>query len=144
MAPHLKSYEAALKYCSKQGLRLSKQRQLILKLLWESDEHLLARTIYDRLHQRGEDIGHTSVYQNLDVLSKIGVVERLETAEGCLYSHQTLCHSHVHCLDDGHIVNVMVTLPPEVIAAVEDLLGLEITEYRVEFFAHHRLQNNSA
>ncbi|MBD3881288.1 transcriptional repressor [Phormidium tenue FACHB-886] len=138
MAPHLKSYDEALEYCCEQGMRLSKQRQLILKLLWETDEHLLAKTIYDRLHQRGEVIGHTSVYQNLDVLAKAGVVERLETAEGFLYSHQTLCHSHIHDLDDGRIINVMVTLPPEVIAAVEEPLGLEIVGYRIEFFAHQR------
>jgi Fur family transcriptional regulator, ferric uptake regulator len=138
MAPHLESYEDALEYCCEHGMRLSKQRQLILKLLWETDEHLLARTIYDRLHQQGEVIGYTSVYQNLDVLSKAGVIERLETAEGCLYSHQTVCHSHVHCLDDGRIINVMVTLPPELIAAVEEPLGLKVVQYRIEFFAHGR------
>jgi len=40
----------------------------------------------------------TSVYQNLDVLAKAGVIERIEKVEGCLYSHQNVSHSHVHCL----------------------------------------------
>lgn len=136
MAPQLKSYEDALEYCSDQGLRLTKQRQFILKLLWDTDEHLTASAIYDRLRQQGKNIGHTSVYQNLDILTKAGVIERIEKVEGCLYSHPTHCHSHVHCLDNGQVIDVMVTLPPEIIASVEAQIGLEVSDYRVEFFAH--------
>ncbi len=135
MAAQLQSYEDSLEYCRKQGMRLSKQRQLILKLLWDTNEHLPASAIYDRLRQQGKDIGHTSVYQNLDVLAKAGVIERVEKAGGCLYSHQTLSHSHVHCLDDEQIIDVMVTLPADVIVSVETQVGLKVTDYQIEFFA---------
>lgn len=135
MAPQLQSYEDSLEYCRKQGMCLSRQRQLILKLLWETNEHLPARTIYDRLRQQGKGICHTSVYQNLDVLAKAGVIERVEKAGGCLYSHQTLSHSHVHCLDDEQIIDVIVTLPTEAIASVETQVGLQVTDYQIEFFA---------
>ena len=135
MALQLNSYEAALGYCREQGMRLSKQRQSILKLLWDTGEHLSANSIYDRLRQEGEDIGHTSVYQNLDALAKAGIVERVEKAEGCLYGHKTDSHSHVHCLDDGNLIDVVVTLPPELIAQVEGQTGLKVSDYRIEFFA---------
>ena len=135
MALQLNSYEAALGYCREQGMRLSKQRQSILKLLWDTGEHLSANSIYDRLRQEGEDIGHTSVYQNLDALAKAGIVERVEKAEGCLYGHKTDSHSHVHCLDDGNLIDVVVTLPPELIAQVEAQTGLKVSDYRIEFFA---------
>jgi Fur family ferric uptake transcriptional regulator len=135
MAPHLKSYEDCLAYCRQQGMRLSKQRLLILKLLWNTNEHLPASTIYDRLRQQGEEIGHTSVYQNLDALARAGVIERVERAEGCLYSHETLSHSHVHCLDDGSLFDLVVSLPPELLAAVEAQTEMKIVDYRIEFFA---------
>jgi Fur family transcriptional regulator, ferric uptake regulator len=136
MAPQLHSYEDSLEYCRELGMRLSRQRQFILKLLWDTDDHLSASTIYDRLRQQGKNIGHTSVYQNLDILAKAGVIERIEKAEGCLYSHPTSCHSHVHYLNDGQIVDVMVALPPEFIASVEEYLGIQVIDYRIEFFAH--------
>lgn len=135
MAPWLKSYEECLAYCRQQGMRLSNQRQLILKLLWDTNEHLPASTIYDRLRQQGEAIGHTSVYQNLDALAKAGVIERVERAEGCLYSHHTASHSHVHCLDDDRLLDVEVELPPELVRAVEQQVGLKVIDYRIEFFA---------
>jgi Fur family ferric uptake transcriptional regulator len=135
MAPQPKSYEDALEFCRERGMRLSKQRQFILKLLWDTNEHLTASDIYHRLRQQGKKIGYTSIYQNLDTLVKAGVIERIEKAEGCLFSHPTLCHCHVHCLDNGQVIDVMVTLPQEMIAAVEAQIGLEVRDYRIEFFA---------
>lgn len=136
MAPLLPSYDNALEYCSEQGMRLSKQRRLILKLLWETNEHLPASEIYDRLRQQGHQIGHTSVYQNLDALSRAGVIERVERANGCLYSRFTQSRFHVHCLDDNRVFDVVVTLPAELIAAVEVQVGFKVCDYHIEFFAH--------
>lgn len=136
MAPQLQSYEDTLEYCRERGMRLTRQRQFILELLWNTNEHLSASAIYDRLRQQGKEIGHTSVYQNLDILTKAGVIERIEKVEGCLYSHQNDFHSHVHCLDDGQVIDLIVTLPTEIIASVEAQFGLQVSNYRVEFFAH--------
>lgn len=138
MAPYLKSYEDCLAYCAQQGMRLSKQRQSILKLLWNTNEHLSARAIYDRLSQQNTKVGHTSVYQNLDTLARAGIIERVERAEGCLYSHQTLSHSHVHCLNDGDLFDVIVTLPSDLVTAVELQTGLKVIDYRIEFFAYKK------
>jgi Fur family ferric uptake transcriptional regulator len=136
MALHFQSFEDALEFCQEQGMRLTKQRQLILKLLWETGEHLPASAIYDRLRQQGHQIGHTSVYQNVDALTKAGVIERVERAEGCLYSRPTYFHFHVHCLDDDRIIDVRITLPSDMIAAIEDQVGFKVQDYHVEFFTH--------
>ncbi|MEM9569325.1 MAG: transcriptional repressor, partial [Cyanobacteria bacterium P01_E01_bin.34] len=58
------SLDDALNLCQQKNLRLSRQRRYILELLWQSNEHLSAREIYDRLNQQQKPIGHTSVYQN--------------------------------------------------------------------------------
>lgn len=136
MAPLLPSYDDALVYCCKRGMRLSKQRRLILKFLWATNEHLPASDIYDRLHQQGYQIGHTSVYQNLDVLSRAGVIERVERANGCLYSRLTQSRFHVHCLDDDRVFDVMVTLPADLIATIEAQVGFKVCDYHIEFFTH--------
>jgi len=75
------------------------------------------------------------VYQNLST-AKAGCGERIEKVEGCLYSHQNVSHSHVHCLDNGQIIDVIVTLPTEIIIACEAQLSLKVSDYRVEFFAY--------
>jgi len=67
--PPLNSLEEAIQRCQTLGMRLSRQRRYILELLWQQQTHLSAREIYDRLNQQGREIGHTSVYQNLEALS---------------------------------------------------------------------------
>lgn len=104
MAFQLQSYEDALEFCRKRGMRLTKQRQFILKLLWDTNEHLTAGAIYDRLRQQNKKIGYTSVYQNLDILVKAGLVERIERAKQKLaFTAIPPYHSHVHSLDKGQI-----------------------------------------
>ena len=56
----------AFDQCRHLGMRLSRQRRMVLDLLWTEASHLSARDIFERLNQQGRKIGHTSVYQNLE------------------------------------------------------------------------------
>jgi Fur family ferric uptake transcriptional regulator len=115
-------------------MRLSRQRRYILELLWGAKEHLSAREIYDRLNRQGCDIGHTSVYQNLEALSEQNIIECVERSEGRLYGHISDTHSHVNCMDTQQIIDIHVELPEALIRQVEAQTGTKITEYRVDFF----------
>lgn len=130
----IQSLEDAFQRCQDLGMRLSRQRRYILELLWHDQEHLSAREIYHRLNRRGKDIGHTSVYQNLEALSSQGVIEAVERYDGRLYGHVTTPHSHVNCLNGQEIIDVEVTLPPELIAAVEAQTGVKIQSYQINFY----------
>lgn len=134
----IRSLEDALDRCQLLGMRVSRQRRFILELLWHDQEHLSAREIYDRLTQRGKNVGHTSVYQNLEALSRQGIIECIEHADGRRYGNISDPHSHVHCLDSDRIVDVHVELPPELIAWVEAQTGTRITDYRIDFYGQQR------
>ncbi len=130
------SLEDALDHCQRLGMRLSKQRRFVLELLWQAQEHLSAREIYDRLNHQGKDIGHTSVYQNLEALSAQGVIECVERSDGRLYGNISDPHSHVNCLDTHQIMDVHVELPEEVIHLIEQQTGVKITHYSIDFFGY--------
>ncbi len=132
----IRSLEDALNQCQTQGMRLSRQRRFILELLWEAQEHLSAREIYDRLNQQGKAIGHTSVYQNLEALSREKIIECIERSDGRLYGHISDSHSHVNCLDTERIIDVNIELPASVIEQVEQQTGMKITDYRIDFFGY--------
>ena len=143
LAGPIRSLEDAYRRCQQLGMRLSRQRRAILELLWEASEHLSARSIYDRLNQEGKEIGHTSVYQNLEALSRQGIIECIDRCDGRLYGNISDAHSHINCLDTGQIMDVYVELPPELVAKIEAKLGISIAEYRIDFFAYrHARQGN--
>ena len=132
----IRSLEDALNHCQAKGMRLSRQRRYILEILWQQQEHLSAREIYDRLNLQGKEIGHTSVYQNLEALSKEGIIECIERADGRLYGNISEPHSHLNCLDTGQIMDVYVELPQELLERIETQTGIKITDYRIEFYGH--------
>lgn len=137
----IRSLADALEQCQRLGMRLSRQRRAILELLWQTQEHLSARQIYDRLNQKGKDIGHTSVYQNLEALSEQGIIECLERADGRLYGNISDSHSHVNCLDTAKILDVHVQLPADLLAKIEAETGVKIVDYRIDFYGYQQPQS---
>lgn len=132
----INSLEDALNRCQELGMRVSRQRRYILELLWSNENHLSAREIYDLLNQEGKEIGHTSVYQNLEALSAGGVIECVERSDGRLYGNISDSHSHVNCLDTNQIIDLQIELPPSMIRKIEKQTGVSITDYRIDFFGY--------
>lgn len=132
----IRSLDDALERCQVLGMRLSRQRRYILELLWDAQEHLTAREIYDRLNHQGKDIGHTSVYQNLEALSGQGIIECIERADGRLYGNISDSHSHVNCLDTNQILDVHIELPPSLLQQIEAQTGVRITDYHIDFYGY--------
>ncbi len=130
------SLEDAIEQCQELGMRVSRQRRFILELLWQAQEHLSAREIYDRLNLEGKNIGHTSVYQNLEALSHQGIIECVERCDGRLYGHISDSHSHVNCLDTQQIIDIHVELPEELLKQIEQETGIKITDYRIDFYGY--------
>jgi Fur family ferric uptake transcriptional regulator len=135
----IRSLEDALERCQELGMRLSRQRKYILELLWQAQEHLSARDIYDRLNAAGKNIGHTSVYQNLEALSGQGIIESIERCDGRLYGNISDSHSHVNCLDTQQIIDVHLELPAELLQEIEAQTGVKITDYRIDFYGYKQL-----
>ncbi|UKO96096.1 Fur family transcriptional regulator [Nostoc sp. UHCC 0870] len=138
----IRSLEDALERCQILGMRVSRQRRFILELLWQANEHLSAREIYDRLNHEGKEIGHTSVYQNLEALSSQGIIECIERCDGRLYGNISDAHSHVNCLDTNQILDVHIELPEEFIREVEQKTGVKITEYTINFYGYRSSQDS--
>lgn len=140
----IRSLEDAVERCQTLGMRLSKQRLYILELLWQAKEHLSAREIYDRLNQLGKEIGHTSVYQNLEALSEQGIIECIERSDGRLYGNISDPHSHINCLDTNQILDVHVELPEHLLQQIEQQTGIKITGYSIDFYGYRALEQPSS
>ncbi len=130
--------DAAYLRCRELGMRLSRQRRMVLDLLWAEKAHLSARDIFEKLNALGRNIGHTSVYQNLEALQSAGVIECLDRASGRLYGYRSDPHSHLTCVESGAIQDLDVVLPPELIARIEALTGFTIESYTLHLSGRPR------
>jgi Fur family ferric uptake transcriptional regulator len=124
--------------CRDLGMRLSRQRRMVLDLLWAERSHLSARDIFEKLNNLGRNIGHTSVYQNLEALQSAGVIECLDRASGRLYGYRADPHSHLTCLESGAIHDLDVQLPEELLRAIERQTGFAIESYTLNLSGRRR------
>jgi Fur family ferric uptake transcriptional regulator len=128
--------EDVYRHCRKLGMRLSRQRRMVLDLLWVEKSHLSARDIFERLNNLGRNIGHTSVYQNLEALQSAGVIECLDRASGRLYGYRSDPHSHLTCSKTGRIQDLDVELPADLLRQIEAHTGYAIESYTMQFTGH--------
>ena len=124
------------RHCRNLGMRLSRQRRMVLDLLWVEKSHLSARDIFERLNNLGRNIGHTSVYQNLEALQSAGVIECLDRANGRLYGYRSDPHSNLTCTKTGRIQDLDVELPADLLRQIEAHTGYAIESYTMQFTGH--------
>lgn len=135
-APSPSSLDAVYRRCRDLGMRLSRQRRMVLDLLWREKAHLSARDIFEKLNRLGRNIGHTSVYQNLEALQSAGVIECLDRASGRLYGYRSDPHSHLTCSATGAIQDLDVVLPEDLLRRIEETTGFTIESYTLQLTGH--------
>jgi Fur family ferric uptake transcriptional regulator len=132
------SVDEVYQRCRELGMRLSRQRRMVLDLLWAEKSHLSARDIFEKLNNLGRNIGHTSVYQNLEALQSAGVIECLDRASGRLYGYRSDPHSHLTCAESGAIQDLDVELPRELLDQIERHTGFAIESYTLHLTGRPR------
>lgn len=64
------------------GYRVTVPRQMVLEVLSRASGHLSAEEIYLEVHKVYPAIGLTTVYRTLDLLTKMGIVSKLDFGDG--------------------------------------------------------------
>ena len=136
--PRPTSVEEVYERCRSLGMRLSRQRRMVLDLLWADRTHLSARDIFEQLNDLGRNIGHTSVYQNLEALQSAGVIECIDRASGRLYGYRADPHSHLTCMESGSITDLDVVLPDDLLRQIEKTTGFAIEGYTLHLSGRRR------
>ena len=111
------------------GRRLTPQRRLILEVLEESDGHLDADALYDRVKARDPDVSLATVYRTLAVLREIGLVEehRLGQDHGHYEAVREEPHYHFTCQRCGKVIEFDTPLVAQIEQALREREGVRVT-----------------
>ena len=112
------------------GKRLTPQRRLILSVLQESDEHLDAEMLYDRVRAREPDVSLATVYRTLAVLQELGLVEahRLGQDHGHYEATHDVPHYHFTCLSCSEVIEFDSPLVAQIEQALCAQKGVQVVE----------------
>jgi Fur family transcriptional regulator, ferric uptake regulator len=118
------------------GLRSTRQRAAVTRLLDITEDFRSAQEIHEALRRNGEGIGLTTVYRTLQTLADAGEIDMLRTDSGEAVYRRCSAHHHHHlvCRHCGHTIEVegpTVELWAEKVAAEHEFTDISHT---VEIF----------
>ncbi|MEI8376505.1 MAG: transcriptional repressor [Planctomycetota bacterium] len=114
--------------------RKTRQRQVIIEELQAVTSHPTAAELYELVRPRLPRVSLGTVYRNLDLLARMGLIEKLEHSGGeARFDANTAEHDHLRCVRCGRVDDVRA-LPLDLARPEEDdLRGYEILGHHLEF-----------
>lgn len=108
---------------------MTKQRELILSILRQSDRHLTADEIFFLAKLKMPSIAMATVYNNLNAMNEAGIINRLhiDGVADC-FDKITEAHDHLLCDKCGKITDIKL---PQLAGEIERTLGTEIEDYEL-------------
>ena len=113
-----------------QGLRATRQRQLVLDVLEHSPEHLDAEAIHDQVKVKDPRISLATVYRTLALFKRLGLVAEHSLGEdhGHFETAPNAPHYHFTCLNCKRVIEFEAPAVLETITGLEERQGLQVIE----------------
>lgn len=111
-----------------EALGLTTQRQAVLRVIRESNEHLTASEVFEDARRILPGISFATVYNSLRYLKDAGYIAEISFGNGASrYDALTSRHDHAICTKCGKLVDMEIELPPEVVN-----FAAEFSKFKVE------------
>ncbi len=124
-------------YLSQQGLKSTRQREIILDEFLRCDSHLSTEDLYLKLRKKHPGIGYATVYRTLKIFSECGIAAARNFGDGQTRYESTTCeehHDHLICKECGAIIEFEDTRIEQLQEQVARDHGFTIVSHRLEIF----------
>lgn len=110
------------------------QRSMVLEAVRELQCHVTADEVYDVIVKRHPGIGRGTVYRNLNLLSGIGEIRKLEMPDGPdRYDHICKTHYHARCVKCGKVFDVDMEILADLEKSIRNNRGFKFTGHDIFF-----------
>lgn len=119
------------------GVRLTRQRQILLDLIDKSGKHLDAETLFQLAKQQDAKLNRVTVYRTLKLLKTGGLIDELDLMHygGDQHYYETRMkqeHAHIICLRCGKVEEFFGEPLMRLRRQIESHFGFEILLARTE------------
>lgn len=125
--------------CLAHNIRMTSQREIIIQVIEESDDHPDVDQIYLRANALDKTISIATVYRTVRLFEQAGIIERLEFGDGrSRYEEAGEHHEHLVDLDTGDVIEFY---HPELEALKEKIaqdMGYELVSHRLELYGRKK------
>ncbi|HMQ03819.1 MAG TPA: transcriptional repressor [Pyrinomonadaceae bacterium] len=104
------------------SLGLTKQRQAVLQVIREADEHLTANEVFEDARRILPGISFATVYNSLRFLKEQGMIGEVRFGNDAARYDRTLTrHDHAVCNNCGKLIDLALPIPDDLVRKGERL-----------------------
>ena len=102
------NYDQVIKKLSNKGIRPTKQRMILAKLLFEKgDRHISAEELYTEVQKEDRKISLATIYNNLKQFTKVGLLKELVVDQNkSIYCTNHDHHYHLYIEDESKVIDI--------------------------------------
>ncbi|WP_455479569.1 Fur family transcriptional regulator [Bartonella sp. B23] len=128
-----RNYEQELRTA---GLRVTRQRRIILDILTDTNDHPNAFEIFQRAHKIDSSISLSTVYRTMKTLEGNGTIHRHTFSGGPSRFEQADGKHHDHLIDveTGQVIEFQSDIIEKMQEEIAKSLGYDIIHHRLEIY----------
>lgn len=132
-----KEFEVFGQFIKTKGLRQTIQREQVLKVFLSTERHVSVDELYQLVRKQYRNIGYTTVYRTMKLLSESGLCEEIDLGDGMLrfehkYGHEH--HDHLICLKCARFIEVTSPKIEEIQEQVAKKYSFTPTKHKLDIF----------
>lgn len=114
------------------GLGLTKQREVVLRVIRESHDHLTANEVFNTAKEKLPSISFATVYNSLRFLKDAGHIAEISFGNGASrFDKITSRHDHALCTECGKLVDMHLDLPEAVVSQATKFSNFKLESVEV-------------
>ncbi len=122
--------------CREKGLKMTKQRRVIARVLSESDDHPDTQALFRRASRVDKGISQATVYRTVRLFEETGILERLDFGDGPKRYEEAAGEHHDHLIDidSGEVIEFHNAEIERLQEEVARKLGFKLVDHRMELY----------
>ena len=131
--------DSLLERCLAKNIRKTSQRQIIIQVIEESDDHPDVDQLYLRSVVLDNTISIATVYRTVKLLEEAGLIERLEFGDGrSRYEEAGEHHEHLVDVETGEVIEFFNEELESLKMEIAFQMGYDLIDHRLELYGKKR------
>ena len=126
------------KIYKKHGLKLTKQRMLIMEVVSNSEDHPDIEEIYRRACNKDETISIATVYRTVNLFKQLKIIKEHNFGDNKASRYELVTegddHDHLIDVDNGHVVEFHNSDLSLLLEKIAKGLGYKLSDYKLELY----------
>ena len=104
----LTAYNSAISKLEKNGIRATKQRRVLAKLIFDKGKrHISAENLFDEVKKEERKISMATIYNTLKQFTNLGLIREIVVDQNkSLYCNNNQSHYHLYIEDEGKVIDI--------------------------------------